>query len=205
MLPRRGRYHARVTEPTRFPLRTARLVLRPFTRDDLSALHGLYGREDVIRYLYWQAQTLDEARAMIERILPMTAIGPDADQLRLAVCLPGAEPGAPDQVIGDFSLWRTSREHGQAEIGFVLHPDHHGHGYGLEGMTALLRLAFTDGGLHRVVGRCDARNAPSARLMERLGMRREAHFVENEFVKGEWTDELVYAILDREWLSARDR
>ncbi len=187
-----------MTAATPFPLRTERLVLRPFTGDDLSALHGLYGRDDVNRYLYWGAQTLDEARAMLGRITSMTAIGPDADQLRLAACLPAAD-GSAGPVIGDFSLWRTSREHQQAEIGFVLHPDYHGHGYALEGMTELLRLAFTDGGFHRVVGRCDARNAPSARLMERLGMRREAHFVENEFVKGEWSDELVYAILDREW------
>ena len=43
------------------------------------------------------------------------------------------------------------------------------------------------------------RNAASARVLERLGMRREAHFVENEWLKGEWTDELVYAMLDREW------
>jgi RimJ/RimL family protein N-acetyltransferase len=54
-------------------------------------------------------------------------------------------------------------------------------------------------GLHRILGRLDARNAASAKLLERLGMRREAHIVENEFVKGEWTDELLYALLAREW------
>ncbi len=193
-----GRYDSEVTSPSRYPLRTARLRLRPFEMSDLSALHALYGREDVNRYLLWGAQTLDEARAMLDRIMPMTAIGPDADRLRLAVCLPDPE-GRAGPVIGDFSLWRTSAEHNQAEIGFVLHPDHHGNGYALEAMTEILRLAFGDGGFHRVVGRCDARNAPSAHLMERLGMRREAHFVENEYGKGEWTDELVYAILDREW------
>jgi RimJ/RimL family protein N-acetyltransferase len=35
--------------------------------------------------------------------------------------------------------------------------------------------------------------------MERLGMRREAHLLENEFVKGEWADEFDYAMLEREW------
>jgi len=190
-----------VTATSRLPIRTDRLVLRPFIADDLDALHEMYAREDVVRYLPWPPQTIEEARAMLERIRPMTDIGPEADRLRLAVCLAAAD-GSAGPVIGDFSLWRTSREHRQAEIGFVLHPDHHGHGYALEGMTELLRLAFTDGGFHRVVGRCDVRNPPSARLMERLGMRREAHFVENEFVKDEWTDELVYAILDREWRAA---
>lgn len=64
---------------------------------------------------------------------------------------------------------------------------------------AVLRVAFQDMKMHRVVGRMEARNAASAAVMERLGMRREAHLVENEYVKGEWQSELVYAILDSEW------
>jgi len=63
----------------------------------------------------------------------------------------------------------------------------------------LLRIAFDDLGLHRVFGSVEARNAASARVLGKLGMRREAHFVENEFVKGEWQSELVYAILANEW------
>jgi RimJ/RimL family protein N-acetyltransferase len=54
-------------------------------------------------------------------------------------------------------------------------------------------------GLHRIIGRADGRNEPSARLMTRLGLRKEAHFVRNELVKGEWTDEVVFAMLAEEW------
>jgi RimJ/RimL family protein N-acetyltransferase len=102
------------------------------------------------------------------------------------------------------SIWRTSREHQLAEIGFVFHPDHHGHGFATEAMRVVIGLGFEAGGTHRIMGRCDARNTPSAALMERLGMRREAHLRENEYLKGEWADELDYAILDREWTGARD-
>jgi len=63
----------------------------------------------------------------------------------------------------------------------------------------LLRISFEQLEAHRVVGRLDGRNIASARVLEKLGMRKEAHFRENEFVKGEWTDELIYAILRREW------
>jgi RimJ/RimL family protein N-acetyltransferase len=63
----------------------------------------------------------------------------------------------------------------------------------------MLRLGFEEIGFHRIVGRMDARNAASAGVLERLGMRREAHLRENEFIKGEWADELVYAILASEW------
>jgi RimJ/RimL family protein N-acetyltransferase len=92
-------------------------------------------------------------------------------------------------------------EHRQGEIGFVLDPRHQGRGYATEAAAALLALAFETYGLHRVTGRLEPRNAPSARVLERLGMRREAHLIENEWVKGEWQSEVIYAMLDREFLT----
>jgi RimJ/RimL family protein N-acetyltransferase len=67
----------------------------------------------------------------------------------------------------------------------------------------LLRVGFEELDMHRIIGRLDARNAGSANLLQRLGLRQEAHFVRNEFIKGEWTDELVFAILAEEWQTAR--
>jgi len=86
-----------------------------------------------------------------------------------------------------------------AEIGFILDPRHQGKGFATEAARGLLDWVFTTAGFHRVIGRTEARNAASARVLEKLGMRLEAHFVENEWVKGEWQSELVYAVLDREW------
>lgn len=98
--------------------------------------------------------------------------------------------------------WRED-EHRQGEMGGSLSPEFHGLGYAPEIYGALLELAFTHHDLHRVVGRCDGRNAPSVRSLEKAGLRQEAHFVENEFVKGEWTDEIVLAILRRDWMVAK--
>jgi RimJ/RimL family protein N-acetyltransferase len=184
----------------RFPLTTERLFLRPFEDDDLDALHAIESRPDVVRFLYWEPRSRDEVREALERRKQMTAIDDSSDALRLAGVLQG-----PGTLIGDFSLQLVSREHQQGEIGFVMHPDHHGRGYATEASALLLRLGFDELGLHRIVGRCDARNGASARLMERLGMRREAHLRENEFVKGEWCDELVYAMLATEWAAIHQR
>jgi hypothetical protein len=124
----------------------------------------------------------------------MTAIDAAARQLRLAAVIPDS-----GEVIGDFSLWSGDADQAQGEIGFVVHPDHHGRGLASEAAGMLLKIGFEDAGLHRIVGQCDARNLASASLMRRLGMRQEAHFRENELIKGEWTDGLVFAMLADEW------
>jgi RimJ/RimL family protein N-acetyltransferase len=81
----------------------------------------------------------------------------------------------------------------------MFHPDHGGRGYATEAMHAIVHLGFDDLGLHRLMARIDARNGPSGRVCERLGMRAEAHLLQNEWFKGEWTDEIDYGLLDEEW------
>ena len=78
-----------------------------------------------------------------------------------------------------------------------------GSGYATEAARVLVDYGFGEVGLHRIIGRLEARNIASARVLEKLGMRREALLIENEFVKGEWQSELVYAILEREWRALR--
>jgi len=180
-----------------YPIRTQRLLLRPFSPDDLDAVHAIHSRADVTRYLYWQPRTVDEVREQLAVRAKRPSLEAEGDTLALAVVV--RESGT---LIGEVILVWRSREHGQGEIGFVFHPDHHGRGYAGEAAVVMLRLGFDGLGLHRIIGRCDGRNAASARLMERLGMRREAHFRENEIVKGEWSDEYVYAMLAAEWAAA---
>lgn len=186
-----------MARPT-FPLFTERLFLRPFRDADLDAMHAIYSRADVNRYLDWEARSRDDVREWLGRIKKMTALDEKGEALRLA-----AFPRGTEALIGDFSVWRTHLEHQQGEIGFVVHPDFHGQGYATEGAALMLRMGFERLGFHRIVGRCDARNTASARLMERLGMRREAHFRESELIKGEWVDALVYAMLASEWRAAQ--
>jgi RimJ/RimL family protein N-acetyltransferase len=89
-------------------------------------------------------------------------------------------------------------EHRQGEIGFMFHPDRQGRRYATEAARELVALAFSTYNLHRVYGRLEPRNTASARVLEKLGMRREADLIENEWVKGEWQSEVVYGLLARE-------
>ncbi|HEX8105504.1 MAG TPA: GNAT family protein [Solirubrobacteraceae bacterium] len=175
-----------------YPLRTERLLLRPFEAGDLDAARAIWSQPDTVRYLYFDAHDEDAARARLGR--KMTARPDD-----IAFAAVEAATGA---LVADLNIVRTSREHNQGEIGYIVAPAHAGRGYATEAGRVLLRLAFEALRFHRVVGRLDARNAASARVLEKLGMRREAHLIENERVKGEWTDELVYALLRTEWAAA---
>jgi RimJ/RimL family protein N-acetyltransferase len=111
----------------------------------------------------------------------------------------GIELAESRELIGDVMLHWASAEHRSGEIGYVLSPDHSGRGYATEAAHRLLHLAFDDLGLHRVMARVDAENLASARLLTRLGMRQEAHLLENEWFKGHWSDELDFAMLEGEW------
>lgn len=177
-----------------YPLKSARLTLRPYTLSDFDDLYDIQSRPEVTRYLLFGARDRGQVRESLQERIQAATLEDEGDNLTLAVVLP--ETGT---VIGDVVLFWTNREHRQGEIGYIFHPDHGGKGYATEATQVMLRLGFEELGLHRIVGRLNGRNTASARVLERLGMRREAHFVQNQTVKGDWADEVVYAMLEDEW------
>ncbi|MEX2969529.1 GNAT family N-acetyltransferase [Streptomyces sp. C184] len=177
-----------------YPIRTERLDLRPVTQDDFAAIHAYQRRPEVCRYLYWGPFDEAGSRASVTAKTTRTTLRESGDLLQLAVVV--RDSGT---LVGDVTFVWNSREHRQGGIGYVFHPDHAGHGYATEASRALLRLGFEELQLHRIQAELDGRNTASARLLERLGMRREGHLRENEFLDGEWADEVVYAMLAREW------
>jgi RimJ/RimL family protein N-acetyltransferase len=181
-----------------YPIRTERLLLRPYELADVDALYAYQRLPEVHRYLYTEARSRPEVEALVAERAGTGALTEVGKALTLVAEL--AETG---ELVGDCVLFWRSQEHQQGEIGYVFNPAYHGRGLATEAVGALLRLGFEGMGMHRITGQLDARNIPSARVLERAGLRREAHLVENEFVKGEWTDELIYAILRSEWEARR--
>ena len=181
-----------------YPLRTERLAMRPFERRDVEAVYDYRRRDEVARYLFDHPLSKDECALAIQQRIGQTAIKEEGDRIVLAVEL--AQTGL---LIGEMSLILRSANARQGEIGWIFSPDYQGRGLATEAATCILDLAFGPGDMHRVMARCDARNTGSYRLMERLGMRREAHFKEHAIFKGEWDEEYLYAILAREWRERR--
>ena len=175
-----------------YPLRTERLVLRPWRLAELDTFHRLRGDPEVVRYLYDEPLTRDLADAKLRSL--KSSIAAPGDWINVAV-----EVAASGEVAGDVGIGWTSEVHQLVELGYTFFAAHRGQGYATEASAAMIDLAFTGLGAHRVCAHLDARNTASAGVLERLGFRREADFVENEWVKGEWTDEAVYGILASEW------
>jgi RimJ/RimL family protein N-acetyltransferase len=177
-----------------FPIDTERLRLRPFARGDVDAVFDYRRRDDVARYLSDGSMTHESVVEVLDRRIGQDALRVEGDKIALAV-----ELRHTHAVIGEASLILRSEPWRQGEIGYILHPDHHGHGYATEAGRMLLEMGFAGAGLHRIYARCATANAASWRVMERLGMRREAHFRGHAFARGVWEDELIYAILEDEW------
>ena len=168
---------------------TDRLLIRPFEPDDWRAVHAYASDPAVMRYIPGGALSEDQARAFVGRN--------EGDEASVAAVLK-----AEGRLVGHlpFHPWFAPRIW---EIGWVFHPRYHGQGYATEAAAALLGHGFERLGLHRVVATCQPENVASWRVMEKLGMRREAHFRKGVRLDGEtWLDEYLYAILEEDWFAA---
>lgn len=177
-----------------YPIVTERLTLRPFTRGDVDDVFAYRSREDVCAYLFDEPMSRETCAEAIQARVGQVALTEEGDKVVLAVVVKGA-----NRVIGEVSLTWRSEEFRQGELGYIFHPDVHGKGYATEASFAVFTFGFDVAGLHRIYARCDARNAASSRVMTRLGMREEAHFRGHTMVKGQWDEELIYALLEDEW------
>lgn len=180
-----------------YPIQTPRLRLRPFTRGDVDAVFAYRSREDVCLYLFDDPMSREAVAETIHARIGQLGFEEEGDRIVLAV-----ERRADGGLIGEVSLIWRSVDSRQAEVGYIFHPSAQGQGYATEAAAAMLELGFDGAGVHRVYARCDARNVASARVMERLGMHREAHFRQHALVKGRWDEEFVYAVLEQEWRSS---
>jgi RimJ/RimL family protein N-acetyltransferase len=174
-------------------LDSERLILREFVDEDWRATQEYESDPEALRYQEMAPMSPEESREYIRRARA------DAWEVPrrtwdLAVVLQKER-----RLIGRAGLHATNLVSREATVWFIVVRELWGSGYATEAVMELLRFGFEDLKLHRIVADCDPRNLGSVRVLEKAGMRREAHFVESTFLKGEWCDSLVYAILDREW------
>lgn len=171
---------------------TDHLVLRPMTDGDAPALAAYRSDPEQARYQSWETPyPVDSARALIAQ-MRQVRFGQPGTWLQVAIESAG-------RLIGDVAVRVDGDDPRQAEVGFTLARDAQGRGFATQALRTVMTLLFTEHGIHRISADCDARNVRSVALLERVGMRREAHHRRSAWWKGEWTDEYVYAVLAEEW------
>jgi RimJ/RimL family protein N-acetyltransferase len=177
-------------------LTTERLVLRRFRPEDLDTFVAYRSDPLIARYQGWEAPyPAGQARQFMQQLQDSHPDTP-GEWFQFAISLRGA-----DGLIGDCGAHVQAEDPRQAEIGFTLAPRYQGYGYATEAVRRLLHYLLIERGKHRVRASCDDRNTRSAAVLERVGMRREGHLLESTWSKGEWTNDLLYAVLRREWPS----
>ena len=172
---------------------TERLILRGFVPEDFEAYSAYRSLPAVYRFLYSDPPSPEAMRERFDAGLN-TRLSEDGDILRCAVVR--REDGA---LLGQVSLKLASKATLQAEVGYIFNPAYAGKGYATEAARAIITLGFDRFGFHRIFARLDAKNTGSIGVVERLGLRREAHLIENDRFNGAWGDEYIYAVLSREW------
>lgn len=179
------------------PIMTERLILRRFEAEDLERFHAYQSLPETARYLLRNELTKTQSMEVLGRYAN-AQFKHEGDWACLAI-----ERQDRPGLLGEIVLkWLEGT--GQAELGWILHPEGRGQGIATEAAEAVMKLAFGQLNFHRIDAKLDALNTGSAGICKRLGMRLEATLVDNWHYKGQWATENIYAILDSEWRARQE-
>lgn len=169
-------------------LATRRLLMRRFRADDASTLASYRSDPAVARYQSWSSPfSVEQAIASVGEFAAGDPLQPGWFQYAV-------ERTCDHSLVGDVGV-RLHDNLRQAEVGVTMGAAFQGRGYATEALRRVLAHLFTDRGLHKVSAECDARNTASAALLLRLGFHQEGHLRAHTWIKGEWTDDLLFGFL----------
>ncbi|MEZ9820504.1 GNAT family N-acetyltransferase [Shewanella sp. 10N.286.45.A1] len=171
------------------------LTIREFELVDLETFARYRAMEAVAQYQSWNDYSIEKANSLYES-MQGHQFGEVGQWFQLAIVATHS-----NNLLGDFAIHFIDAE--QVEVGFTLAPEHQGKGIATKALSAFIDYLFNDMKKHRIIATTDCDNHPSYQLLERVGFRREAHFIDNIFFKGAWGSEFQYGLLkhDRDSLS----
>ncbi len=172
---------------------TERLCLRCLRLEDTELMFAYRSDPQVMQYQSREPKALEEIRSFISSMLTRDFNEPGWYQIGIALCDDGG-------LVGDCGIHVLETDSRIVEIGITIAPASQSMGYATEALTGVLDLLFGKLGKHRVFASVDPLNLPSMALMQRIGLRKEAHFVQSLWFKNSWADDVVFAILASEWL-----
>ncbi len=178
-------------------LETKRLWLRPVSPDDKEALFSYRRDKEINQYQGWIPETMADVETFIGKIETQLNVPDSWFQLVLV-------EKESQQIIGDIGIHFLEAESRQAELGCTLALNFQRKGYASEALKRVIDFLFRELNKHRITTSIDPANHSSIRLVERIGFRKEAHFRESLWINGQWVDDLVFALLEKDWLTLND-
>ncbi len=183
---------------------TERLTIRELGAADRPALDGFVRDPGQLRLMLFSMANPEEADSFLSMAMESARASPRLEY-HLAVEGPALREPHRRILAGCVSLMREDPEHPEAELGYFFLREHWGRGYALESCRPLVDFAFKSLGLHRVWGMCHSENAASAKVMEKLGMRREGMLREHRVLRGAYRSSLIFGMLEHEWEADPDQ
>jgi ribosomal-protein-alanine N-acetyltransferase len=174
-------------------IETNRLILREYVPEDWQAVHEYASDEEVCRFTQWGPNSTRESKEFVKR-----AIRAAKDKPRIAYDL-AITLKDEGKAIGGIGLMLVGYPSDQGLVGYVLNSKNWRTGIMSETLIAMLDFGFESLKLHRMTAFCDTENPGSFGVMEKCAMRREAHFIQDKFLKGQWRDTFHYGVLASEW------
>lgn len=171
---------------------TDRLYIRPLLLEDEAAVFKYRSDSETNKYQSWIPKEIEDVEVFIEKLSDKINVPETWFQFVIF-------ERETDVLIGDIGIHFMDSLNKQVEVGCTLNKEYHGKGYATESLRTIINYLINTLDKHRVIASIDPGNSDSIKLFERLGFRKEAHFVESFFSNGKWQDDLVFALLAREW------
>ncbi len=179
-------------------LETKRLILRPINLDDKSEIFKYRSDAETNKYQGWIPKSMDDVETFIGKI--SKNINEPETWFQFVII-----ENKTQKIIGDLGVHFFDSENKQVAIGYTLNKDFQKKGYAIESVKRVIDYLFNELDKHRVIASIDPDNENSIRLVERIGFRKEAHFVESLFINGKWVDDLIYALIEKDWEKLNSR
>ncbi len=173
-------------------LETKRLIIRPITIDDRNEIFNYRRDKETNKFQGWIPENLEDVEVFIQK----TSAQINEPNTWFQMVIVDKET---QRIVGDIGIHFMDSDSKQVEIGFTLSKDFQNRGFATESLKKVIDYLFNDLNKHRIIASIDPDNAKSIRLVERIGFRKEAHFVESLLINGKWVDDLIYALLEKDW------
>lgn len=170
-------------------LQEKNIYFKPLSINDVQEIHSFTSDEDVSRFIGWRLMTnSNETKEHIEKMIKREL---DGIYLYASIVLKST-----NAIIGTAMIFNFNKEANHAEIGYVIHKDYWGKGYGTETVCLLNNFAFSTLSFHKIHANVVDTNIGSIRVLENNGFELEGRLKDYYFIDGRYFDGLVFGKLN---------